>query len=188
MTEPGIDVLLKQWYCHVEFWLNLCSLICFYRKEPVSYMYEYVWLISPSASPDKDLYSWLKCVKGQPHDHKHLMPTQIIPGTGTVHTRPFCWWLISRFTSTIYVIHSRTLYLLIIAFLSGKCLELNQCRFVASISCSVLTELVKSMHTLREKYCMKTCCPSPNKQSFVSKLPTTNGVSQVLWTILSICL
>lgn len=33
---------------------------------------------------DKELYSWLKCVKGQPHDHKHLMPTQIIPGTGTV--------------------------------------------------------------------------------------------------------
>ena len=33
--------------------------------------------------PDKELYAWLKCVKGQPHDHKHLMPTQIIPGTGT---------------------------------------------------------------------------------------------------------
>ncbi|KAL0964722.1 hypothetical protein UPYG_G00328040 [Umbra pygmaea] len=30
---------------------------------------------------DKELYVWLKCVKGQPHDHKHLMPTQIIPGT-----------------------------------------------------------------------------------------------------------
>lgn len=24
----------------------------------------------------------MKCVKGQPHDHKHLMPTQIIPGSG----------------------------------------------------------------------------------------------------------
>lgn len=34
-------------------------------------------------SADKELYAWLKCVKGQPHDHKHLMPTQIIPGTGT---------------------------------------------------------------------------------------------------------
>lgn len=33
---------------------------------------------------DKELYGWLKCVKGQPHDHKHLMPTQIIPGSGTV--------------------------------------------------------------------------------------------------------
>ncbi|XP_017338818.1 probable JmjC domain-containing histone demethylation protein 2C isoform X2 [Ictalurus punctatus] len=32
-------------------------------------------------SKDKELYAWLKCVKGQPHDHKHLMPTQIIPGT-----------------------------------------------------------------------------------------------------------
>ncbi|XP_056101841.1 probable JmjC domain-containing histone demethylation protein 2C isoform X2 [Rhinichthys klamathensis goyatoka] len=33
------------------------------------------------SSKDKELYTWLKCVKGQPHDHKHLMPTQIIPGT-----------------------------------------------------------------------------------------------------------
>lgn len=32
--------------------------------------------------PDKELYAWIKCVKGQPHDHKHLMPTQIIPGSG----------------------------------------------------------------------------------------------------------
>ncbi|MGH0152575.1 UNVERIFIED_CONTAM: hypothetical protein FKN15_023673 [Acipenser sinensis] len=33
------------------------------------------------SSKDKELYAWMKCVKGQPHDHKHLMPTQIIPGT-----------------------------------------------------------------------------------------------------------
>uniref|UniRef100_A0A4X2L6I7 Probable JmjC domain-containing histone demethylation protein 2C n=1 Tax=Vombatus ursinus TaxID=29139 RepID=A0A4X2L6I7_VOMUR len=32
-------------------------------------------------SRDKELYAWMKCVKGQPHDHKHLMPTQIIPGS-----------------------------------------------------------------------------------------------------------
>lgn len=38
---------------------------------------------------DKELYGWLKCVKGQPHDHKHLMPTQIIPGTGTVKNSLF---------------------------------------------------------------------------------------------------
>uniref|UniRef100_A0A8C5M3C5 Probable JmjC domain-containing histone demethylation protein 2C n=1 Tax=Leptobrachium leishanense TaxID=445787 RepID=A0A8C5M3C5_9ANUR len=30
---------------------------------------------------DKELYTWMKCVKGQPHDYKHLMPTQIIPGS-----------------------------------------------------------------------------------------------------------
>uniref|UniRef100_A0A4W3GCZ4 Probable JmjC domain-containing histone demethylation protein 2C n=1 Tax=Callorhinchus milii TaxID=7868 RepID=A0A4W3GCZ4_CALMI len=29
----------------------------------------------------KDLYVWLKCVKGQVHDAKSLMPTQIIPGS-----------------------------------------------------------------------------------------------------------
>lgn len=35
------------------------------------------------------------------------------------------------------------------------------------------------MHTLREKFCVKSYCPCPNKQSFVSKLSSTNGVSQV---------
>ncbi|XP_031204493.1 probable JmjC domain-containing histone demethylation protein 2C isoform X3 [Mastomys coucha] len=33
------------------------------------------------SSRDKELYAWMKCVKGQPHDHKHLMPTQILPGS-----------------------------------------------------------------------------------------------------------
>ncbi|XP_006835874.1 PREDICTED: probable JmjC domain-containing histone demethylation protein 2C isoform X1 [Chrysochloris asiatica] len=33
------------------------------------------------SSRDKELYAWMKCVKGQTHDHKHLMPTQIIPGS-----------------------------------------------------------------------------------------------------------
>ncbi|XP_031761211.1 probable JmjC domain-containing histone demethylation protein 2C isoform X2 [Xenopus tropicalis] len=32
-------------------------------------------------SRDKELYTWMKCVKGQPHDYKHLMPTQIIPSS-----------------------------------------------------------------------------------------------------------
>ncbi|XP_053548240.1 probable JmjC domain-containing histone demethylation protein 2C isoform X2 [Bombina bombina] len=30
---------------------------------------------------DKELYTWMKCVKGQPHDYKHLMATQIIPSS-----------------------------------------------------------------------------------------------------------
>lgn len=48
--------------------------------------YNSKWLVSLCMWSDKELYGWLKCVKGQPHDHKHLMPTQIIPGTGTLHT------------------------------------------------------------------------------------------------------
>ncbi|GLD73028.1 probable JmjC domain-containing histone demethylation protein 2C [Lates japonicus] len=68
------------------------------------------------SSKDKELYSWLKCVKGQPHDHKHLMPTQIIPGT-------------------------------------------------------VLTELVTSMHMLRDKHNIKSHCPCTNKQNLLTKLP-----------------
>ncbi|KAG8008895.1 putative JmjC domain-containing histone demethylation protein 2C [Nibea albiflora] len=79
---------------------------------------------------DKELYGWLKCVKGQPHDHKHLMPTQIIPGT-------------------------------------------------------VLTELVASMHSLREKHNIKSHCPCTNKQNLLNKLPATNGVSQVLQNVLN---
>uniref|UniRef100_A0A4W5LUW3 Lysine-specific demethylase n=1 Tax=Hucho hucho TaxID=62062 RepID=A0A4W5LUW3_9TELE len=31
--------------------------------------------------PDDEVFSWLKCVKGQRHEPQSLMPTQIIPGT-----------------------------------------------------------------------------------------------------------
>ncbi|KAK3535412.1 hypothetical protein QTP70_016780 [Hemibagrus guttatus] len=33
-------------------------------------------------SSDEEVFSWLKCAKGQPHEPQNLMPTQIIPGTG----------------------------------------------------------------------------------------------------------
>uniref|UniRef100_A0A8C1DYF0 Probable JmjC domain-containing histone demethylation protein 2C n=1 Tax=Cyprinus carpio carpio TaxID=630221 RepID=A0A8C1DYF0_CYPCA len=83
------------------------------------------------SSKDKELYAWLKCVKGQPHDHKHLMPTQIIPGT-------------------------------------------------------VLTDLVNTMHMLREKYSIKSHCSCAWKQNTLyNKLPSTNGVSQVLQNVLN---
>ncbi|XP_060795579.1 probable JmjC domain-containing histone demethylation protein 2C isoform X3 [Neoarius graeffei] len=82
------------------------------------------------SSKDKELYAWLKCVKGQPHDHKHLMPTQIIPGT-------------------------------------------------------VLTDLVNAMHMLREKFGIKAHCTCANKQNILNKLPSTNGVSQVLQNVLN---
>ncbi|KAJ3608291.1 hypothetical protein NHX12_025340, partial [Muraenolepis orangiensis] len=80
------------------------------------------------SSRDKDLYPWLKCVKGQPHDHKHLMPTQIIPGT-------------------------------------------------------VLSDLVSSMHSLRDKYSIAAHCPC--KPTLLHKPPATNGVSQVLQNMLN---
>lgn len=38
--------------------------------------------ISVDDGPDEDVFSWLKCAKGQPHEPQNLMPTQIIPGTG----------------------------------------------------------------------------------------------------------
>nr|XP_019587339.1 PREDICTED: probable JmjC domain-containing histone demethylation protein 2C isoform X1 [Rhinolophus sinicus] len=83
------------------------------------------------SSRDKELYAWMKCVKGQPHDHKHLMPTQIIPG-------------------------------------------------------SVLTDLLDAMHTLREKYGIKSHCHCTNKQNIpVGNFPTMNGVSQVLQNVLN---
>ncbi|XP_066523040.1 probable JmjC domain-containing histone demethylation protein 2C isoform X2 [Hoplias malabaricus] len=31
------------------------------------------------STKDKELYSWVRCVKNQPHDLKNLMPTQIVP-------------------------------------------------------------------------------------------------------------
>ncbi|XP_059026114.1 probable JmjC domain-containing histone demethylation protein 2C isoform X2 [Mustela lutreola] len=83
------------------------------------------------SSRDKELYAWMKCVKGQPHDHKHLMPTQIIPG-------------------------------------------------------SVLTDLLDAMHTLREKYGIKSHCHCTNKQNIqVGNFPAMNGVSQVLQNVLN---
>lgn len=35
--------------------------------------------------PEDEVFSWLKCAKGQPHEPQNLMPTQIIPGTGNIH-------------------------------------------------------------------------------------------------------
>ncbi len=35
--------------------------------------------------PEDEVFAWLKCAKGQPHEPQNLMPTQIIPGTGNVH-------------------------------------------------------------------------------------------------------
>lgn len=31
-------------------------------------------------NPDDEVFSWIKCAKGQPHEPQNLMPTQIIPG------------------------------------------------------------------------------------------------------------
>ncbi|XP_038599454.1 probable JmjC domain-containing histone demethylation protein 2C isoform X1 [Tachyglossus aculeatus] len=83
------------------------------------------------SSRDKELYAWMKCVKGQPHDHKHLMPTQIIPG-------------------------------------------------------SVLTDLLDTMHNLREKFDIKSHCHCTNKLNMqMGKFPSMNGVSQVLQNVLN---
>lgn len=70
------------------------------------------WLVSIFLWSDKELYGWLKCVKGQPHDHKHLMPTQIIPGTGTAHTL-LCTLCLPVYT--MYAFHA-SLYLLLQLF------------------------------------------------------------------------
>ncbi|XP_059378076.1 lysine-specific demethylase 3B-like isoform X4 [Carassius carassius] len=37
--------------------------------------------LSVDESPEEEVFSWLKCAKGQPHEPQNLMPTQIIPGT-----------------------------------------------------------------------------------------------------------
>lgn len=35
--------------------------------------------------PEDEVFAWLKCAKGQPHEPQNLMPTQIIPGTGNLY-------------------------------------------------------------------------------------------------------
>ena len=43
--------------------------------------------------PEDEVFAWLKCAKGQPHEPQNLMPTQIIPGAGRVPS-------LSRYTHT----------------------------------------------------------------------------------------
>lgn len=43
----------------------------------------------------------------------------------------------------------------------------------------VLTELVASIHSLRDKGNIIFKCPCTSKQNVLTKLPVTNGVSQV---------
>lgn len=43
------------------------------------------YLVDVENDSDDEVFSWLKCAKGQPHDPQNLMPTQIIPGTGRRH-------------------------------------------------------------------------------------------------------
>lgn len=52
------------------------------------------------------------------------------------------------------------------------------------LAVSVLTELVASMHSLRDKYNIKSHCPCNSKPNLLTKLPATNGVSQVLFQFL----
>lgn len=40
------------------------------------------FLIDVDDVPEDEVFSWLKCAKGQPHEPQNLMPTQIIPGAG----------------------------------------------------------------------------------------------------------
>lgn len=42
---------------------------------------------------DEEVFSWLKCAKGQSHEPENLMPTQIIPGTGEgIIFFGLMWW------------------------------------------------------------------------------------------------
>lgn len=41
-------------------------------------------------TPEDEVFSWLKCAKGQPHEPQNLMPTQIIPGTGNMYIMINC--------------------------------------------------------------------------------------------------
>ncbi|RXN39230.1 putative domain-containing histone demethylation 2C isoform X2 [Labeo rohita] len=51
---------------------------------------------------------------------------------------------------------------------------------------NVLTDLVNAMHMLREKYSIKSHCSCAWKQNTLyNKLPSTNGVSQVLQNVLN---
>lgn len=74
--------------------------------------------------------------------------------------------------------------LLALSLLSTPLPSLQYFNCVGSFLCFfflVLTDLVTSMHSLREKHNIKFHCPCTNKQNLLNKLPATNGVSQVLF-------
>lgn len=55
------------------------------RKHSVFYIefyLFYVFLPETEEIGDEEVFSWLKCAKGQSHEPENLMPTQIIPGAG----------------------------------------------------------------------------------------------------------
>lgn len=56
----------------------------------------------------------------------------------------------------------------------------SECLMCPCVCVLVLTDLVNSMHMLREKYSIKSHCSCTGKQNaLLNKLPSTNGVSQV---------
>lgn len=123
-------------------------------------------------------------MKGQPHDHKHLMPTQIIPGTGITMQQVFSVSLLSF----LYIHLELPFPPLESTSNDPRIKELFFCLAVKIVNLmhvshvTVLTELVKTTHSLREKHCIKSHCPCTSKQNLLNKLPATNGVSQVLLT------
>nr|XP_015200344.1 PREDICTED: lysine-specific demethylase 3A isoform X1 [Lepisosteus oculatus] len=84
--QPDVAIVWKRAVCGVRDMCDVCDttlfnihwvcpkcgfgvcLDCFRNK-------------SNSAERRSSLFSWMKCVRGQPHELDHLMPTQIIPGT-----------------------------------------------------------------------------------------------------------
>uniref|UniRef100_A0A673BG58 Lysine-specific demethylase n=1 Tax=Sphaeramia orbicularis TaxID=375764 RepID=A0A673BG58_9TELE len=100
----------------------------------------------PREGPEDEVFSWLKCAKGQPHEPQNLMPTQIIPGTALynigdmVHSARGKWGIkancpcTSRNTKTLVRPNapngiSQVLYLLYyflaLCFSTQQCVELK---------------------------------------------------------------
>lgn len=65
---------------------RICHITCdsvHHHQGPHSFLHVSDSLsLSVEDGPEEEVFSWLKCAKGQPHEPQNLMPTQIIPGTG----------------------------------------------------------------------------------------------------------
>lgn len=58
-----------------------------------------IYLVDVENDSDDEVFSWLKCAKGQPHEPQNLMPTQIIPGTGRHHKQQCVCYVCVRIES-----------------------------------------------------------------------------------------
>lgn len=122
----------------------------------------HAFCLSPSdivEGPEDEVFSWLKCAKGQPHEPQNLMPTQIIPGTGKHQGEKNS------------VNSSANLNIIIF----------NSWVVLFSFSCPALYNIGDMVHSARGKWGIKANCPCASRHTKpLVRHIAPNGIAQVI--------